>query len=529
MKSTSTPWVAILICSLITVIPLRAVAQSPPKRVLVLPFQVHAPQEYAYLQEGIRSTLVHRLQQPGVSQTISEERVQAALAQVAAPHTPDTAKAIGPDLDADLAITGSVTIVGAAARTFINVWQLPDGTELVRFQASGERPDEVLAHVDQFVDRLNAEVLQPSAAAPSATAAADPDEAADTVAATAEALIWQSPHIDTRILGLAVADLGPTPGRETAIIDSRHLWVYRIDGSEMHRLQEVSAEPFLELISVDAADLNGNGWAEIFVTAIHPRLGQLRSFVVEWNGQRYATIASDLNRYFRVIGPPAGTPTLISQEMGLKRLFGAAPQIATWREGGYPPGAPIELPPKATLYDFISGAIDAAEADSIVILTRHNRLMVYRSPQEPRWTSEETYGGSSVYLDEADYRNNQERQQKGIAEERLQRIYIHPRMVMTDLDEDGQTGLLVVKNTDAAGGLFRRSRLLTSGQVVCLQWQQFGLVPKWHTPKVSGHINDIALADLSGDGRQELIYAVVDRHKKGLDGIRSYLVVQALP
>lgn len=40
-------------------------------------------------------------------------------------------------------------------------------------------------------------------------------------------------------------------------------------------------------------------------------------------------------------------------------------------------------------------------------------------------------------------------------------------------------------------------------------WNGLGLVPLWKTRKISGRIQDFAIGDFDGDGRTELVVAVI--------------------
>ena len=224
----------------------------------------------------------------------------------------------------------------------------------------------------------------------------------------------------------------------------------------------------------------------------------------------------------------AGEHRLVGQEMGLDDFFGGLPVMMRWSGGRYLPGEPLALPQGTNLYEFTQGPFLPGATVTTATLSLKKRLQLYESPSEKRWSSDTSYGGSSVSLDDGQTPPNRSKQLKQVGEETIKRYYLHPRMLMEDLDKDGSEDLLVVRNTDAAKGLFRRSRLFTSGRVACLTWQPLGPVAKWETPKVSGHITYIAIGDSDGDGRRELIYTVLAGEKEGLDRRQSYIVTHVL-
>jgi hypothetical protein len=302
-------------------------------------------------------------------------------------------------------------------------------------------------------------------------------------------------------------------------------------------------------VAVDAIDADGDGLAEIYATAFHPRLAKPRSFVAQWSPRDEALHirSENLPFYFRVASTGAGEAVLLGQGPGSKGFFGEGPAPMAWdqasseaseagsEEGSaenttadYRLGEPLPLPSQIHIYAFVKGSFLPGSDATVVTLTRRQKMRIYQPTGQSRWTSEESFGSSSVYLDESQTPKNRAKQIQQIGEETIKRVYLPPRMLLADIEGDGSNELLVVHNKDASGGLLRRSRLLTSGRVDCLAWQPLGPVAKWETPKVTGHIADLALDDTDGNGRRELIYLVVEGGTDLLEKGQSYLVVHDL-
>jgi TolB-like protein len=502
--------------------------QAAPHKVLILPFNVYAPPELAYLEDGILATLSNRFQ-GFATPIVPTEAMKKALENLGSPYTSDTAQTVGASLGATHAVTGSVTIVGDAVSTDIQLWRLPEGAALTTFHAGGNRPDAVLAHLDDFILQVESTVFgqgPPSAAGPAPL----PSPTSGAAPLEPPPVSWQSQPLDAHVTGISVADLDAASGTEIAVIDDQDLWICQRVEKSLLEVQRFEGAPYLRLIAVDAADINGDGLAEVFVSAFHTRLGQPRSFVVEWHRekQQYTKRFENLATYFRITASPAGGLRLVGQESGFDDFFGGQPAFMRWQEGQYAVDTHLALPTDINIYDFVQGPFLPGETDAVVTLSRQKRLELYDVASQRHWRSDASYGGGSVYLDESETSQNRSKQLKRVGEETIKRHYLHPRMLMEDIDGDKASELLVVHNTDATKGVFRRSRLLTSGRVVCLAWKPLGAVAKWQTPKVSGHINDMAVGDSDGDGGPELIYVVVTKAKKGLDRHQSYLVSHAL-
>lgn len=522
-KPLTTAFCSLLIPILLT-ISSPARGEATPRQILLLPFNIYASQDYGYLRNGIAATLNSRLQRPGMAPLIPTEAMMKAAAKPNSPLSPEAIQTIAVSLGAELAIAGNVTILGTAVSTVIQLWEIPGGGLRINFHANGDRPEAVLEHVDHFIRQMEAEVV--GTASPTDKVSKTIQTPSEQPVAAAPAVSWQSQRMPTAFKGMAIADLTPVPGPEIAIINDQDLLIYKRDGDALIQRIIIKGKPYLRLVAVDAGDINANGQAEIFVSAFHTRLGQPRSFVVEWNSseERFELTFENLPTYFRIMDIPQEGERLVGQPMGSNGFFGKRPALMRW-DNAYMATTPLGLPAKVHIYDFMLGPFaPGGTGDTIVALTQRKKIQIYQAPDTLRWTSEEGYGGSSVYLDDGETASNQTKQLKQIAEETLKRVYLHPRMLLKDLDNDGHQDLLVVRNKDATGGLFRRARLFTSGRIACLSWQPLGPVAKWETPKVSGHITDMALDDSDGNGQSELLYVVVDNQAKQIGSQQSYLV-----
>lgn len=521
------PLVCALLASLILTTGQPARGRDNPIQILLLPFRIFAPTEYAYLEDGIAATLNGRLKGPRVEPLIPTEAILDAAATPASPLTQTAIQTIAVSLGAELAVEGSVTIVGNAVSTTIHVWQVPGGNARLNYNAIGDRPEAVLEHIEQFIHRLNDEILTPG---PLTTQVQSNSAPSLQPTSGVPPVSWQSPPITSAARGMAIADLGPEPGQEIAIINDHDLLIYKRDGSALTQIAKVKGKAYLRLVAVDAGDINGNGWAELFVTAFHTRLGQPRSFIVEWDerNDQFDLTFENLPTYFRILSIPSMGERLLGQPKGRGGFFGGRPTLMRW-DNEYLMDTPVDLPPKVQIYDFILGPfLSGDDPGNVIALSQRKRIKVYQAPHQVTWASEESYGGSSVYLDDGLTPENQAKQLKQVGEETLKRVYLHPRMILKDVDKDGIQELLVVRNKDASGGLFRRTRLFSSGRIACLDWQPLGAVAEWETPKVSGHITDMTIADTDEDGQNELVYVVVDREQKKINSQQSYIVSHEL-
>jgi hypothetical protein len=108
------------------------------------------------------------------------------------------------------------------------------------------------------------------------------------------------------------------------------------------------------------------------------------------------------------------------------------------------------------------------------------------------------------------------------------RYYLSQRILISDVDNDGKSEVLVCRNKDAAGGLFAKLRLFKAGQIECLSWDKFGLYPEWKTRNISGHVSDYTLGDIDNDGTPELVFAIIKKMSSVLGEARSFIASQEI-
>jgi hypothetical protein len=90
------------------------------------------------------------------------------------------------------------------------------------------------------------------------------------------------PEFDGELRAIAVADLTGDGRKEVAVALHKRISIYAVQGKTFRLLwssKDQSWEGYNDILALDAADINGNGVAEIFVTSYFG--GEPNSFVLE--------------------------------------------------------------------------------------------------------------------------------------------------------------------------------------------------------------------------------------------------------
>jgi len=533
------------------------------QRVLILPLAIHADKDVSFLQDGIRSMLSSRLYQPGKTVIINrEETLKAVDAQGGAVTTDGAAVELAKQLKADYAVVGSLMILGDSTSTNIRMLDVGQDKPVAAVNQVGKTQGAVIEHIDLFCAQVNRDVFgsQPQTPEPAAKAPVvderrmhpeklmrsdvreDPaamgsDGAMQpSVAATGAWRIGR--QFKTQLRGLAMGDVNGDGRADVAVIDNHTLNVLQYQQGHLIPLGVLEEEKFNSFISVDIADINGNGVAEIFITnrplitagqaqtrSFGAKTPQLRSFVVEWDGTQLKKILEDDTRFFRVLHIPHRGAVLVGQRQGVlsdtfgeNKIFSGPVTELVWRDGAYVPEDNLGVPARMNLYSIAIGDIDNNGQEMILSYSHADYLRLSDRAGAEQWQGAENYGTTDTYLEIPDDGDMAD----------MDRYYLPSRILVRAPEQAGDPSVLVIKNTEG-GRTFPRVKIFNSGHIEYLAWNGLSFVPTWRTQPVSKYISDFAVGDLDNDGQDELVFAVVVKTSSAFGDGKSTIVFQDLP
>jgi hypothetical protein len=309
------------------------------------------------------------------------------------------------------------------------------------------------------------------------------------------------PEFSTAMVGMAVADFLGTGGKQAAVASGQKIWLYAIEGRSFRKLWESEEQPGYNILGLDAADLNGNGRPELFVTNYSVER-RVPSFVLEWEGNEFKQVWQGYDQFFRSVQvESSGKVEVYGQGAGEKSLFYGPVRRVRWDGKSYvPTGSPMDLPQKASLYGFLLADIDGDGSREYVILDQNDYLRVYDLQGRQKYTANDRFGGSEVvinFLPPHVPTRNQEPEP----------ISFQGRLFVQETG-DARRELVVYASTPSTGYLMPRSRYYDRGKIYGLRWNGLSLQQAWETIEFPGHIADFALVDLEGTGSRDLVVLV---------------------
>jgi hypothetical protein len=515
---------------------------AQPKKLLILPPVLHAGQEMDFLRRGVVVMLSSRLSLPG---TVEASTLEAGEQ----PGTDAAAAAVGRKMGADYVILESIVVLGDSVSTDARVISVETGRIVFTFSRTGESRNEIINHIDALAVEINTRLMgrdEPSSsggvAAPAAAEENAPAKTSDIhqhpeklLSSVGESrqnawgddrgdepmdtdtvrLFMRGRRMKRQIRGVTTGDVDGDGRIEIVCIDGTTVLAYGAERGQMVKVAEAATGT--GNIGVDAMDLNANGKDELFITHFDNNTGRVFSYVLEWEAKQFKRIADNLRWYFRSVDLYDRGRVLVGQRQGINERFRPGIYEIGYSDGTYDGVQKLNFPRNRTVFGFAQGAVRSVGMADVVDYSRDGYLRVMDRKGAEEWVSNESYSSSANALF---FRDEDEPNEKDI-------FYLPSRIHLADLDGDGISEIMVVRNDDAAGA-FKRTRWFKQGHLMIHKWDQLGLTTLWRSNGLSKFIGDFTLADINQDGSPEIVAAVVQKQRTVLGSGSSYLAVFSL-
>jgi VCBS repeat protein len=315
---------------------------------------------------------------------------------------------------------------------------------------------------------------------------------------------------DFELVDFAVGDLTGKGHQDYVIIDDHRVMVYRYQKGKFKKVGQVKFQKEVhQFLSVDVADINGNGRDEIFVT---DSLGDsLSSFVLEAvPGKKGLTpIWENVNRYFRVLRDFDGPPLLISQRPGFEAPFQPGIQIMRPVSGGY--SVKSELSPPVgdyqglILYGLALGHVTpTAKSKETIFLDSDYHLRVY-SPGGRLLVSSSEYFGHDPRTIEVGLKDQVAGTFTDYPDD-PQPIHFKGRLQL--IQHNARKYLLVPKN-HRTGSFLSKLIIIKNSSLVILSVIPEGFVKAYETKKQRGYLAAFQVVDTATQGQKQVHVAHV--------------------
>ena len=312
---------------------------------------------------------------------------------------------------------------------------------------------------------------------------------------------WKGPQFKHLLSGMEIGDVNKDGLNELVTVTPKWLYIHQVSQGRFRKVFEYERGTFSLNLSVDLADINGNGIPEIFITGLNSQRNAVNSIVLEFNGQTYAVIADKQPYYFRAINHPIRGNVLLGQRQILESNTPLDSEISElgWVGGELNALDRVVKPKVANALGTAWGDIQNDGGEAVVAYDKSDKLQLLRVSGESLWQGQTKYGGNLQHT----------LGEKNDHDVDPLPFYLPSRLRVADLDRNGQYEVILFKNKEVLGGSLERFRSYASGHMEALMWDGLGLASIWKTRKITGRIQDFAIGDLNNDGKLELVVAIV--------------------
>jgi len=286
-------------------------------------------------------------------------------------------------------------------------------------------------------------------------------------------------------------------------MDDHNLYVFKYDGEKLSLFKKIEHGNEHNFLTLDVADVNHNGHAEIIVTSVVE--DDLRSFILEFEEGKFRKITEKSGWFVRVLEHPKEGPTLMGQRMGSEGLPVGAVYKFVWKKKSFEKGPKMPFPKETQIFGTTVADIRGKGKLEVITFDQSNQLTIVSDDGKTQWRGRDRFGGTSNFYDTRKKKADGFRPQDAPP----WRTYIPGRILIRDLNGDGTPQLIVNKNEFTTGQFFERVRSYEKGEIFNLVWEEDRLVPNWKTREIDGYIADYQVKDADNNGDVELVVAVV--------------------
>jgi TolB-like protein len=506
-----TKWVVLLLISSLLIPPL-SISQTQVSikeyQVAILPFLIHSQENIDYLREGIYDILFSRIGAEGRIQMIDRTAVERALYEERPMRLDEeAAKKIGLRVGADYIVFGSLTKIGNYISLDARMISITEDKPPLTAYTQHQGLDDVMLKIGDFGTEIGMKITGRRAPAGRPSG---PGQGRSGIIVSREGVLDQgvnkSQTFPFEMKGLDIGDVDGDKKNELVFMDSNSIYIFRYNGERLTLFQKLELDPGNSFLTLDVANVNRRGPAEIIVTNLVD--DNLRSFILEFEEGRFKKIHEKTGWFFRVLEHPKDGPILMGQAMDAYGIISGPIYRLDWKKTTFEQGPKMPFPTGTKLFGLT--LVDAKPPGVLtpLIVDEFNRLRLLGPRGNYTWSSFDSFGGTETFYEtkktkiEA-YRGN---------DSPAYRVYIPGRILYRDLDGDGINELIINRNISGFGTtMFERAKSYDKSEVVNMIWDENNFLKIWQTREMDGYIADYQVRDVDNDGRDELVVALVNR------------------
>ena len=473
-------------------------------KVAILPFVINSRENLDYVREGIYNMLSSRITVEGRIEVIDRATVERALYDERPTRLDEaTAGRIGKRAGADYIVLGSLTKIGDYISLDARMISITEDRPPLAAYTQHRGLEEVMVKIDSFSQEIGTKILGRRFADRRSEGDRPGARERGSAKSRSEQDYKKSQTFPFEIRALDVADVDGDKKNEVVIMDASNLFIFKYVGETLSLFRKVEVGHEHNLLTLDVADVNRNGLAEIIVTSV---VGDnLRSFILEFEEGRVKKIIDDADWFFRVLHHPQEGAVLMGQKMDTEAIVSGPIYKMNWKNKLFERGSKMSFPRGTQIFSVAMGYFRDPKDLEYVTLDEFERLSLVSSEGKVLWTSSDRFGGRKVFYETTKKRDITDRPRESIP----WRVYITGRILVKDVDGDGINEVIVARNQSSIN-IFSKIKLYEKGDICELVWEDNAFVVNWKSREVMGYISGFQARDVDHDGEEDLVVAAVN-------------------
>lgn len=495
------------------------------QKVAVLPFTMNTKDDLAFLQKGIFDMFSSRISYGDEVIVLTREILENLLKKsdptfsVIQNMNESKAKELGAFLKVDHVLFGSLTLFGNSMSLDVNMVDVKNNNPILTFSRQGTESGAVIPELDKIAEEINFKVFgrQREEFQGAQLALMQNQGGAKENYASPLNKYESIFEINQVIEGMAVGDVDGDKKNEVVIVYGQTIEILEVSSArKLVPGSKIELSPGLIIVGIDVADMNHDGYAEMFVSCINPMNQDVKGVIYEYNGSKYKEGPESYPWYFRVVDQ-GGQKMLFAQKSGKGGPYTSQQVFRVQAEGSkYIAGENLKTPGDFSIMGFASGKILKDTVEDRVYTGKDGNLKIFDESGRVDWSSEKGYGGSLLF-----FRYKKEKQ----SDDEYEGEYFQPRNLIYDLNDDGKQNLVAIKNNNQTTELLKGMRQYNYGLIEIMEWSELGLSPVSAPKKIPGQITDISISDVYNNSKAKLLISFVKQRRDILSSATKSMII----
>ncbi len=504
------------------------------KKVAILPLEMNTTQDLSFLQKGLFSMLSSRLADPGKVEVLEKEVIDNALKQhaslVSSGLNQERAGKLGSLLGVDNVLFGSITLFGDSASLDISIIDIKNEKPALKFSRQTKTPGAVITQMDSIATQINLKVYNRK---PEQFLSEDyyakrqeayqPGQVERGILTNFRSLMT----VKDEIIGISSGDVTGDKENEIIVAYKHGIEIFKDNlNGRLKSFKKIEGPHYLDIVGIDAADINKNGIDEIFITRVRRATGDLASLVLEFDNKKFLPKGKNLNWYLCVTGKnDKTTPVLYAQEKGpFGPYSGGQVFTVNYENGHYVQDTVLRVPDNFNVISLVTIKFLADNKPGFLFTDKFGKLVVFNDAGSTQWESDYGFGGSKLFYHFA--KKDDHLRETFVEKTDRRGVFFQPGNLVADVNSDGKNEIIAIKNHESADNTFKERRRYKKGSLDILSWSEMGLAPAFVPKKLPGQITGMTISDFNNDGTKEIVVTMIKK-KNNFDAKKSVSVILA--